>query len=219
MSQQVLHRRGEPVGEVYFPGGGACSLLTGDGRKSAEIAVIGNEGVVGANVFFGEVNAGGDAVVTLADSACYVMNAASFNHVMAQRRAFHNLVVRYSQTVVGQAMQLRLCNTLHSDDARICRWLLTARDRLVQNVFPVRYGVVADRVGISVPTAARILARLADTSAIDYRGGYVRIADREALLERSCECYSALTTMFGRLLPDLDGTRSSNATGFPSGIA
>ena len=177
--------------------------MANDGVSAGEIAAIGSEGVVGANVFFGESVATGDAVVSVGESDAYVMNVDAFNNAMFQRGGFHNLVVRYSQAVIGQIMQLTVCHRLHSADARACRWLLNARDRVGQDEFPLPYAVFARVLDVPPMTLARTVAGLVNAGGIAYRRGRVRIVDRALLQSTSCECYAAIDGMFTRLLPEL----------------
>lgn len=204
VSRQILHKRGDAVREVYFPAGGACSILMAtDAGSAGEIAAIGNEGVVGANVFFGESAAAGDAVVSVGESDAYVMDVEAFNHAMLQRGGFHNLVVRYSQAVIGQVMQLTVCNRLHSAEARACRWLLNARDRVGQDEFALSYALFAHVLAVPPATLARTVAALARAGGITYGRGRVRILDRARLQTMSCECYALSNAMFARILPEL----------------
>ena len=204
VASQILHRRGEAVRNVYFPAGGACSLLmANDGPSTGEIAGIGNEGVVGANVFFGERVAAGDTLVSVGESDTYVMNVDAFNNAMCQRRGFHNLVVRYSQAVIGQIMQLTVCHRLHPADARASRWLLNVRDRLGRDELPLTYAMFAHVLGVTPPTLARTVAALVRAGGISYGNGRVRVVDPAVLQSTSCECYTDIHAMFGRLLPEL----------------
>lgn len=209
VTTQLLHKRGDAVREVYFPAGGACSLLmANDGVSAGEIAAIGNEGVVGANVFFGERVAAGDALVSVGESDAYAMDVEAFNNAMFQRGGFHNLVVRYSQAVIGQIMQLTVCHRLHSADARACRWLLNASDRVGQDEFALSYALFAHVLGVTPTTLARTVAALANAGGIAYGRGRVRIVDRALLQATSCECYAVLNAMFPRLLPELFHAKS-----------
>lgn len=210
VTKQVLHKHGDAVREVYFPAGGACSLMTNtDGRLGGEIAAIGNEGLVGANVFFGERVAAGDAVVTVGETEAYMMDVEAFTHAMLRRGGFHNLVVRYSQAVVGQIMQLTVCNRLHSADARACRWLLNARDRVGRDQFPLSYALFADVLDVPPTTIARTIGALVHAGAIDFGRGHVHIVDRAWLQSSSCECYAIIGHMFARLLPELFNSRTT----------
>jgi hypothetical protein len=212
VSQQVLHKRGEAVRAVYFPGGGVCSMLPSpeEGQPS-EIAAIGNEGVVGASVFFGERVAAGDTVVSVGGAEGYVMDVSTFNETMGQRRGFHNLVVRYSQAMIGQAIQLTACSRLHRTDARACRWFLTAYDRVGRDEFPLSCRLLPRVLGVPPATAARIVTGLARARLIECRGGQVRIVNRTAMQGRACECYSLISGIFGRLLPELVNARAHDA--------
>ena len=204
VTNQILHRRGDPVRHVYFPQGGTCSVLasptTGD---RPEIAVIGNEGVIGANVFFGEATSACDVVVSIGDGAVDVLSVEDFNSAMAQHGAFHNLVVRYSQAVADQVAQLCACNRVHPADGRACRWLLTACDRVDGDGFQLSCGLLAHRLGVSHGSVIRILAGLSRSGTVEYTRGFLRITNRELLMRHACSCYRSMNTTFSRLLPEL----------------
>lgn len=177
--------------------------MANGGVSGGEVAAIGNEGVVGANVFFGESVATGDALVSVGESDAYVMDVEAFNNAMFQRGGFHNLVVRYSQAVIGQVMQLTVCHRLHSAHARACRWLLNARDRVGQDEFALSYAMFARVLDVSPTTLASTVAKLVNAGGIAYRRGRVHIVDPALLHATSCECYAAIDAMFTRILPEL----------------
>lgn len=203
-AHQVLYRRGDSIRHVYFPQGGTSSVLAASTlAQGPEIGVIGNEGVIGANVFFGEATSACDVVVSIGGGAVDVLGVEHFNNAMLQHGAFHNLVVRYSQAVVGQMSQLSACNGGHPPDARACRWLLTAGDRVGRDTFEMSCELLARRLGVPQPSIVRIIAGLSRSGSIEYSRGTVRITNRELLTRHACSCYGAINTMFSRLLPEL----------------
>ena len=202
-AKQVFHRQGAPIRDVYFPSGGACSLMKvmHDGR-SAEIATVGSEGIIGAGVFFGDDVSTAEALVQVADGGAYTMPVEAFLQEMGRRTAFYNVVVRYSQALATQIMQTTVCNGLHSAEQRCCRWLLTTHDR-VGDEFPLTQQFLAMMLGVRRPTVTLIASKLQLAGLISYRRGYVTITDRAGLEQAACECYGTVTANFARLLPEL----------------
>jgi CRP-like cAMP-binding protein len=202
--KQVFQRQDEPTQVVYFPGGGACSLVKtlGDGRV-AEVATVGGEGAIGASVFFGERIAECDALVRVPGPAAYALSADVFNHEMERHGPFFNHVVRYNQALMSQIMQTTVCNGLHSAEQRCCRWLLTTHDRAGQDEFSLTHEFLAMMLGVRRPTVTLIAANLQQTGAIHFRRGAVTIIDRPRLEAVSCECYQTVKSTWRRLLPDV----------------
>src|SRR5687767_1952201 len=136
--RQVLHKHGEPVSEVYFPGRSVCSItnVMEDGGV-VEVATVGREGMVGIAAVFGAPVATGEAFVQIAAEPAAVMSIDAFRREMDRRGAFHDRVTRYSQAFVNMLMQSVACNGLHSAEERCCRWLLMTHDRIGQDEFPL----------------------------------------------------------------------------------
>jgi CRP-like cAMP-binding protein len=203
-ARQVLHRQGAPIRDVYFPSGGACSLMKvmQDGR-SAEIATVGSEGIIGAGVFFGDEVSTAEALVQVADGGACSMPVDAFLQEMGRRNAFYNVVIRYTQALTTQIMQTTVCNGLHSAEQRCCRWLLTTHDRVGVDEFVLTQQFLAMMLGVRRPTVTLIAAKLQLAGLIHYRRGHVTIADRAGLEQAACECYGTVTANFARLLPEL----------------
>ena len=203
-AKQVVHKQGEPIREVYFPGGGACSLtkVMHDG-KVAEIATVGDEGMIGEGVFFGDDLSTGEALVQVPDGQAHTMSAEAFIIEMSRRGAFYNSVIRYSQAFTTQIMQTTVCNGLHSVEQRCCRWLLMTHDRVRKDEFQLTHEFLAVMLGVRRPTVTLIAAKLQLAGLIHYRRGYMTIVDRAGLEKASCECYETVKSNFARLLPEL----------------
>jgi CRP-like cAMP-binding protein len=203
-AKHVFHRQGAPIRDVYFPGGGACSLMKvmQDGR-SAQVGTIGSEGIVGAGVFFGDDLSTTDALVQVADGGAHAMPVEAFLQEMGRRNAFYNVVIRYSQALSTQIMQTTVCNGLHSAEQRCCRWLLTTHDRVAGDEFVLTQQFLAMMLGVRRPTVTLIASKLQLAGLISYRRGYVTITDRAGLEQAACECYGTVTANFARLLPEL----------------
>jgi CRP-like cAMP-binding protein len=207
-AREVFHKQGQPIREVYFPGGGACSLtkVMEDG-KVAEIATIGNEGMLGASVFFGDDISTGEALVQVADGEAHTMRADAFILEMDRRGAFYNRIMRYSQAFTTQIMQTTVCNGLHTAEQRCCRWLLMTHDRVGHDEFGLTHEFLAVMLGVRRPTVTLIAAKLQLEGLIHYRRGYMTIVDRPGLEKASCECYETVKGNFARLLPELPPIR------------
>jgi len=203
--KQSLYKQDEPIQDVVFPNGGACSLVkTLQDGQAAEVASIGAEGVVGGSVFFGQRVAACDVVVQLPGPAADVMPANVFNAEMDRRGAFFNHVIRYNQALMSQIMQTTACNGLHSAEERCCRWLLMTHDRAGQDDFPLTHEFLALMLGVRRPTVTLVVASLSAAGLIESRRGSIRITDRVGLETASCECYQAVKATWRRLLPELD---------------
>jgi CRP-like cAMP-binding protein len=203
--KQTLYKQDEPIQDVVFPNGGACSLVkTLQDGQAAEVATIGAEGVVGASVFFGQRAAGCDVIVQLPGPVADLMSASVFNAEMDRRGAFFNHVIRYNQALMSQIMQTTACNGLHSAEERCCRWLLMTHDRAEHDEFALTHEFLALMLGVRRPTVTLVVASLQAAGLIECRRGSVRITDRAGLESASCECYQAVKTTWRRLLPELD---------------
>src|SRR5687767_9775084 len=136
--RQVLHKHGEPVSEIYFPGRSVCSItnVMEDGAV-VEVATVGREGLVGIAAVFGAPVSTGEAFVQIAAEPAAVMSLEAFRRELERRGAFFDRVTRYSQAFVNMLMQSVACNGLHSAEQRCCRWLLMTHDRIVQDEFPL----------------------------------------------------------------------------------
>ena len=202
--KQTLHKQGERVERVYFPTGGALSLVRNmsDGHV-AEIAAIGSEGVAGAHVFFGETESVGDTIVQVPNGDGYAMAADAFNGEMHRRGAFYNLIIRYYAALTNQVMQTSVCNSLHSAEERGYRWLLMTHDRVGRHEFQLTHEFMAGMLGVRRPTVTLIAGSLQRSGLIAYRRGYVTILNREGLESASCECYESVKASYRRLLPEI----------------
>jgi CRP-like cAMP-binding protein len=199
--RQVLHKHGEPLAEVYFPGRSVCSItnVMEDGSV-VEVATVGSEGLVGISAVFGAPVASGEAFVQIAAEPAAVMSIDAFRREMERRGAFYDRVTKYSQAFVNMLMQSVACNGLHSAEQRCCRWLLTTHDRIGQDEFPLTHEFLAIMLGVRRPTVTLVMAELARAGVVSHVRGHVRIADRKGLENASCECYRNVRTVLDRLL-------------------
>jgi CRP-like cAMP-binding protein len=205
--RQVLHKQGQIIREVFFLGGGVCSLIKvmEDGRTRG-IAPIGNEGGLGTLVFLGERESFGDCVVQIPDGGAEAMPVEAFSAEMEHHGAFFDRVIRYNRALTTQMMQTIACIGFHSAQQRFCQWLLMVRDRVGRDEFPMTHESMAATLGVRRPTVTLAARSLQQDGLIQSRRGHVTILNRAALEAQSCGCYTAVKTIFARLLPE--GARS-----------
>ena len=195
--KHVLHKPGDPVGHVYFPGGGFCSVLTvlEDGNM-VEVATIGREGMIGTSAIVNGTSPDpSTTMVQAASDICYRMTTAAFGAELELRGEFSAVLRRYAQALVGFMMQSIACNAVHSIEQRLARWLLMAQDRVARNEFPLTQEFVAMMLGATRPTVTVVAGTLQRADLIAYHRGRITIVDREGLEQASCECYRAVTTL------------------------
>ena len=193
----VLHKPGERVEHVYFPGGGFCSVLTvlTDGNM-VEVATVGREGLVGMSV---AVNGGArnpsTAMVQAESAVCYRIPTSAFEAELDRRGEFRTLIRRYAQAFVGVVMQSTACNAVHSVEQRLARWLLMAHDRVERDEFPLTQEFAAMMLGATRPTVTVVAGLLQKADLIAYQRGRITVVDRRGLEHASCECYGIATAL------------------------
>jgi CRP-like cAMP-binding protein len=194
--KDLLHKPGEHVEHVYFPGGGFCSIVTvlQDGSM-VEVATVGREGMVGVTAAMEGSPVSSATIVQGETDICYRMTAEAFRREMDRRGAFYELLTHYSQALVGVIMQSTACNAVHKVEQRLARWLLMAYDRMGTDAFPLTQEFVAMMLGANRPTVTVVAGTLQKAGLITYHRGRVTILDREKLESASCECYRAATNL------------------------
>lgn len=189
--KEVLHKPGERIDYVYFPGVGFCSIVTvlEDGNM-VEAAAIGREGLVGLAAAASTATPPSIASMAQSDmTICYRMKAENFRREMERCGPFNSLVMRYSQALMGLVMQSAACNASHSIEERLARWLLAARDRVDADEFLLTQEFIAMMLGASRSTVSEVAGELQKAGFITYHRGRVTILDRAALEALACECY------------------------------
>ena len=199
--KQILHKQGDRIREVYFPTGGACSIieLMQDGQ-AAEIATVGDEGLLGGSVYFGQDESFTQSVVQVPGQWADVLTTEVFNAEMARKGALFFRIVKYHQALMTQVMQTTVCNGLHSAEQRCCRWLLMTHDRIKRDEFPLTHETLAMMLGVRRPTITLIAASLQRAGLIHYRRGCMKILNRPGLELASCECYQTINDRVRRLM-------------------
>ena len=198
---QVLYEPGDTLTHVYFPTTAIVSLLyVMKNGESAEIAVVGNEGVVGVSLFMGGGSTSSRALVQSAGGA-YRLNAELMQQEFDRAGPVLHLLLRYTQALMTQMVQTAACNKHHSLDQQLCRWLLLSLDRLQGTEMLMTKKLIAHMLGVTRYIATQGALKLQHAGLIDYRDGRIRVLDRIALEKRSCECYAVVKEEYDRLLP------------------
>jgi CRP-like cAMP-binding protein len=203
---KILAESGINPSFVYFPTTAIVSLqyVMADGL-TVEIAVVGNEGIIGISLFMGGGSTLSRAVVRGAGWG-YRLHASVLMEVFARSVLTRHLLLRYTQALVTQVAQTAVCNRHHSVDQQLCRWLLLSLDRSQGSELLVTQEVIAGTIGVrreGITEAARQLQR---DGLIRYARGHIRILDRPGLERRVCECYATVTKEYSRLLRDAPRT-------------
>jgi CRP-like cAMP-binding protein len=199
---QVLYEPGDTLRHVYFPTTAIVSLLyvMQDG-ESAEIAVVGNEGVAGISLFMGGGSTPSRALIQSAGGA-FRLSAGVMKEEFDRGGAVLHLLLRYTQALITQMVQTAACNKHHSLDQQLCRWLLLSLDRLQGTEMVMTQTLIAHMLGVTPAIATGSALKLQSAGLINYVDGQIRVLDRDRLEKRSCECYSVVKKEYDRLLPD-----------------
>jgi CRP-like cAMP-binding protein len=197
----VLYEPGVKLQYVYFPTTSIVSLLyvLEDGA-SAEIAIVGNEGILGISLFMGGDTTPSRAVVQSAGHG-YRLRAELLKSEFGRFGPAMHLLLRYTQALITQMAQTAVCNRHHSVDQQLCRWLLLSLDRLSSNELSMTQELIANMLGVRREGVTEAAGKLQDVGLIRYRRGRITVLDRPALEARSCECYQVVKAEFDRLLP------------------
>lgn len=197
----VLYESGSRQRAVYFPTTAIVSLLytLADGA-SAEIAVVGNEGIIGVSLFMGGETTPSRAVVQSAGYA-YKLTGKLLKEEFTRGGAMQHLLLRYTQALLTQMAQTAVCNRHHSLDQQLCRWLLLSLDRLNGNELVMTQELIANMLGVRREGVTEAAGNLQDAGLIKYSRGRITVLDRTGLETRTCECYAVVKKEFDRLLP------------------
>ena len=194
--KEILHRPGDPIEYVYFPGAGFVSELTVlESGDMVEVATVGREGMVGIFASDGEERAPSLSMVQAAIDVCYRLRATVFREEMDRRGPFHQLMTRYMHAHVGLIMQSTACNAMHTVEQRLARWLLMAHDRVGLDDFPLTQEFLAMMLGVSRPSVTIVAGTLQKAGLITYHRGHLKIVNREELEAASCECYRVVRNL------------------------
>ncbi|MHB8729950.1 MAG: Crp/Fnr family transcriptional regulator [Sulfuricaulis sp.] len=199
---KVLYEPGVELEHVYFPVPGCIvSMLyvMADGA-SAEIAVVGDEGMVGIALFMGGDTTPSRALVQSAGQA-YQLKGSELKKEFERHSGFQHLLLRYTQALITQMSQTAVCNRHHSVEQQLCRWLLLSLDRLSTNELTMTQELIANMLGVRREGVTEAAGKLQAQGLISYSRGRITILDRPGLEKQVCECYAVVKKEYDRLLP------------------
>ena len=198
---EVLYESGVAMTHVYFPTTSIASLLyvLEDGA-SAEIAVVGNEGIVGISLFMGGETTPSRSVVQSAGQG-FRMRGQFLKEEFNHSSPVLHLLLRYTQALITQMAQTAVCNRHHSLDQQLCRWLLLSVDRLQEPELVMTQELIANMLGVRREGVTAAAVSLQRAGLINYKRGHITVIDRAGLERRTCECYAVVKKEYDRLLP------------------
>jgi CRP-like cAMP-binding protein len=199
---KVLYESGGKLSHVYFPTTSIISLLyVMEDGASAEIAVVGHEGIVGISLFMGGESTPSRAVVQSAGQG-FRLKADLMMQEFNRAGPVLHLLLRYTQALITQMAQTAVCNRHHSLDQQLCRWLLLSLDRLASDELVMTQELIANMLGVRREGVTEAAGHLQQAGLIHYRRGRITVLDRKRLEQRACECYAVVKNEYGRLLPE-----------------
>lgn len=197
---QVLYESGVTMSHVYFPTDAIVSLLyVTESGASAEIAVVGREGVVGIAIFMGGGSTPSRAVVQSAGQG-WRLRGAAMQEAFGRSHAVMHLMLRYTQALITQMAQTAVCNRHHALDQQLCRWLLLSLDRLEGDQLLMTQELIANMLGVRREGVTEAALALQRDGLIRYARGRIEVLDRARLEARTCECYAVVKKEYDRLL-------------------
>jgi CRP-like cAMP-binding protein len=206
----AVYESGDTQGYVYFPINSIVSLLyVLENGASTEIAVTGNEGLVGISLFMGGESTPSRAVVQSAGDGFRVRGAV-LRKLFETSGDVQHLLLRFTQALITQMTQTAVCNRHHAVDQQLCRWLLLTLDRLSSNEVHMTQELIANMLGVRREGVTEAAGKLQAEGLIEYSRGHIRVLDRPRLEATVCECYAVVKREYDRLLPPNTGPRLSS---------
>ncbi|OYY95809.1 MAG: Crp/Fnr family transcriptional regulator [Hydrogenophilales bacterium 28-61-23] len=197
----VLYESGVQMRHVYFPTTSIVSLLyVMEDGASAEIAIVGNEGIVGVSLFMGGETTPSRAIVQSAGHA-YRLKGQQLKDEFYRAGPMQRLLLRYTQALLTQMAQTAVCNRHHTLEQQFCRWLLLSLDRLPSNDLIMTQELIANMLGVRREGVTEAAGKVQKAGLITYHRGRISVIDRTGLEARACECYAVVKKEFDRLLP------------------
>jgi len=197
---QVIYESDGYLQHVYFPTNSIVSLLyVMQNGASAEIAIVGNEGILGIALFMGGETTPNRAVVQ-SEGLAYRLPSEILKQEFNRGGAVMHLLLRYTQALITQMSQTAVCNRHHSVDQQLCRWLLLSLDRLPSSELTMTQELIANMLGVRREGVTEAAGQLRSAGIIEYSRGHIKVIDRQKLEQRVCECYSVVKREFDRLL-------------------
>ena len=198
---KVLYESGDKMSTVYFPIDAIVSLLyVMQNGASAEISVVGNEGLIGISLFMGGESTPSRALVQSAGHA-WQMSGQRLKDEFNRHGELLVLMLRYTQSLITQMAQTAVCNRHHTIDQQLCRWLLLSLDRLPGNRLIMTQELIANMLGVRREGVTEAASKLQKLGIIEYSRGKIMVLDRPKLERLSCECYAVVRKETERLLP------------------
>jgi CRP-like cAMP-binding protein len=199
---QVIYESGNKLLHVYFPTTAIVSLLyLFEDGSSAEIAIVGNEGIVGIAMFMGGESMPNRAVVQSAGRGFRIRASIMMKKFNQAGSVMHTLL-RYTQALITQMSQTAVCNRHHTLDKQLCRWLLLSLDRLQGDQLVMTQELIANMLGVRREGVTEAAGHLQKAGLIQYQRGHITVLDRKGLEARTCECYAVVKKEYDRLLPN-----------------
>jgi len=196
----VIYESGDKMDHVYFPTTAIVSLLyVMENGGTAEIGVVGNDGILGIALFMGGDTTPNRAVIQSAGEA-YRMKSKDLKDEFTLGLVFHNLLLRYTQALITQISQTAVCNRLHTVEQQLCRWLLLTHDRLDTDDIVMTHDLISNMLGVRREGVTAAARKLAKKLLITNVRGTMKVVDRLGLEEAVCECYEVVNTEYNRLL-------------------
>jgi CRP-like cAMP-binding protein len=196
----VVYEVGRRMAYVYFPTSSVVSIIyTMEDGNTAEMGLVGNEGVVGIALFMGGDTTPNQAVAQVAGGA-FRMKAQAMLEEFRRGGPFQLALLRYTQALITQISQTAVCNRLHPVEKRLCRWLLLTRDRLCSDQILMTQEFIAHMLGVRREGVTAAAHHLQAAGLIRYHRGHITILDRTELEAAACECYRVVKDEFDRLL-------------------
>ena len=200
---EALYESGGRLRHVYFPTTSIVSLLyVMEDGSSAEIAIVGNEGILGISLFMGGETTPSRAVVQSAGHG-YRLRAEILQQEFSRGGPVMRLLLRYTQALITQMAQTAVCNRHHSVEQQLCRWLLLSLDRLSSNQLAMTQELIANMLGVRREGVTEAAGNLQRAGLIRYSRGHITVLDRKRLEQQVCECYAVVQKEFDRLLADI----------------
>jgi CRP-like cAMP-binding protein len=197
----VLYEAGDALRHIYFPTDSIVSLLyVLENGSSAEICVVGNDGVIGVALFMGGETTTSRAIVQSGGTA-YRLTGRRLKQEFERQGETMHILLRYTQSLITQMAQTAVCNRHHTVDQQLCRWLLLSLDRLPDNKLAMTQELIANMLGVRREGVTDAAGKLQKLGVITYKRGLITVLDRPRLEKLSCECYSVVKKETDRLLP------------------
>lgn len=197
---QVLHESGDRMDYVYFPTTAIVSLLyIMENGATAEIGVVGNDGILGIELFMGGETTTNRAIVQSAGRV-YRMKAKALKSEFTLGGPFQHILLRYTQALIAQISQTAVCNRLHSVEQQLCRWLLLSHDRLDSDVLVMTHDLISNMLGVRREGVTLAAQKLVAKGLIKSVRGTMTVLDRPGLEQAVCECYAVVNDEYNRLL-------------------